>query len=86
MRISKEEQEAIRTACDLGSRFGYGNLISHLQSAWAKSLMAGYGMSEKEARGGAGGGGYPLAMHEDLLERGEWDETGVRYNRALNGR
>ena len=77
--ISKNEQDAIRHVVALGAAVGYGNLISHLQTAWAKSLVRQWGMSEESARLASGGEGYPFAMQDDLIERGEWDETGERY-------
>jgi hypothetical protein len=77
MKISRLEQDAIRRAVEAGRDFGYGNMISHLQSAWVKHLIDGGMDPETAARHGAGG--YPVQMHLDLLERGEWDETGQRY-------
>lgn len=74
MRISGDEQRAIRRAVEAGESFGYGNMISHLQAAWQKSLRDKYGMAEKT------GEGYPIAMHEDLMLRGFWDETGQSYS------
>jgi hypothetical protein len=76
-KISKAEQAAIRQVVEHGRAFGFGNLITHLQTAWAVSLME-QGMDEETARH-ASGGGYPLLMWRDLMERGEWDETGKRY-------
>jgi|TARA_R100000049_G_C1933264_1_gene77108 hypothetical protein len=34
---------------------------------------------EGPAREASGGFGYPFAMQDDLIERGEWDETGKSY-------
>lgn len=79
MRISREEQDAIGTVLAHGQKFGYGNLISHLQTAWARALMSKYGLSEQVARAASGGNGCPFAMQDDLVLRGEWDETGERY-------
>ena len=64
-----------------GHMFGFGNLIAHLQTAWAKSLMRDISVSEATARAATArdGSGYPFAMQEDLIECGEWDETGARY-------
>lgn len=78
MKISAEEQQAIREVVALGATWGYGNLITHLHTAWARSLQAS-GLSEKAALAHAGGRTMPFAMQDDLLERGEWDETGERY-------
>jgi hypothetical protein len=80
MKISQDEQNAIRAVLVYGEAYGYGNLISHLHTAWAAHLMRD-GMSEPAARRAAGGPGYPLQMQQDLVERGEWDETGARYVR-----
>ena len=79
MRISDEEQDAIRTVLRLGARFGYGNLMAHLATRWAETLMTDYGMDEASARAASLHPGYPFEMQEDLLLRGEWDETGKRY-------
>lgn len=80
MKISKQEQTAIQQVLAWGDAFGYGNLIIHLQTAWAKKLMRS-GLSEKAARAATAleGAGYPFATQDDLVERGEWDETGARY-------
>jgi hypothetical protein len=77
MNISREEQRAIAAVLEHGERFGYGNLISHLQTAWAQRLMQG-GLSERAARAATAsdGRGYPFAMQRDLVVNGEWDETG----------
>lgn len=85
MKISAEEQTAIRAVIDYGDRFGFGNLISHLQTAWAAHLVAD-GMPEKAARRAAGGNGYPFLMQRDLVDRGEWDETGRRYRQVKRTR
>lgn len=79
MRISEQEQEAIKFVVLCGARHGYGNLISHLQAAWAAELMERWGMDEKSARDASGGDGYPFKMQKDLMLKGEWDETGERY-------
>jgi hypothetical protein len=82
MKISRQEQIAIIEVLAYGEAHGYGNLISHLQTAWAKHLIGAYGMDEKTARASTGrdGAGYPFRMQQDLIERGEWDETGARYH------
>lgn len=79
MKISSAEQAAIRQVIEHGHTFGFGNLISHLQTAWARLLIEKYDMSEKTARQASGGRGYPFEMQNDIVERGEWDETGERY-------
>jgi hypothetical protein len=81
MKISAEEHRAILTVIKAGQAFGYGNLIEHLKSAWAVELIEKYRLSEDAAREAAGGG-YPLAMHADLVKFGEWDETGLRYKKS----
>lgn len=80
MTITIEERKAILTVLMIGQSYGYGNLISHLQTEWAKRLMS-EGLPEKDARKAAGGPGYPFQMQEDLLKHGYWDETGKRYRR-----
>ena len=68
---------------DHAEAYGYGNLITHLQTAWAAKLMRG-GVSEKVARLSTArdGSGYPFLMQDDLIGRGEWDETGKRYAKS----
>lgn len=83
MKITAVEQYAIRQVLDAGAAFGYGNMITHLQTAWAKRLMES-GLTEKAARAATGRdirerNGYPFAMQADLIDNGEWDETGARY-------
>ncbi len=79
MRISTDEQHAINETITFGERFGYGNLISHLETAWARKMMDEYDINEKSARAVSGGSGYPFAMQDDLRLRGQWDETGKSY-------
>ena len=82
MRISDAEQQAIKTVVELGGKFGFGNLMAHLASAWAIRLMEQYDMPESTALNAVDGrSAYPLAMHKDLIERGEWDEAGKRYRK-----
>lgn len=79
MKISEGERLAIQNMLADAEAYGYGNFISHLATAWAARLMRG-GLDERTARLATGvSGGYPFAMQRDLLERGEWDETGARY-------
>lgn len=82
MKISEGEQAAIVNVLYLGDKYGYGNLISHLQTAWAQTLMRQYNMPEAAARAASGGRGYPFKMQDDLITRGEWDETGASYQPA----
>ena len=80
MRISPKEQQAIRTIVELGNQFGFGNLMAHLQSAWAKTLMDRDGFDETTAQEATNNRkGYPVKMHHDLMYDGYWDETGERY-------
>ncbi len=81
MKVTAVEQNAIRTVLEAGKCFGYGNLISHLQTAWARDLMRQHNMNETGARRAAGGKGYPFGMQDDIVERGEWDQTGERYKK-----
>lgn len=81
MRISAAEQQAIKQVVAAGDQFGYGNMISHLATAWAKMLMTKWSLPEASARAAAYGlSGYPFRMQEDLMERGQWDETGAAYS------
>jgi hypothetical protein len=80
MKIRSGEQEAIRTVIDLAESYGYGNLMQHLASAWA-CRMIDEGCPKATAIDFVSGRGpHPsLAMHKDIVENGEWDETGMRY-------
>lgn len=86
MKINEQEQMAIRNMIAAGELFGYGNMISHLQTAWARVLIRDEGMSETNARTASGGTGYPFLMQDDLLLSGEWDETGERYRSKKKAR
>lgn len=79
IRVSEIERDAIGLALHVGRVFGYGNLIAHLQTAWARKLVKEGLADEAAARQHAGGSGYPFLMQDDIVERGEWDETGKRY-------
>lgn len=81
MKITPEEQAAIASVLDAGKRHGYGNMIAHLQTAWARVMMDRYGLDEEGARIATRGPGYPFQMQTDLVDRGEWDETGERYRK-----
>ena len=58
--LFRGEREAIRKVLAAGSQYGYGNMIAHLQTEWARMLIREYGMSEESARLAAGGDGYPF--------------------------
>ena len=79
MNVGQGEVEAIRTVVDCGKRYGYGNLICHLQSAWMASLID-QGLGEDTAkRAVIGQEPYPVMMHEDVVLDGCWDVSGDRY-------
>lgn len=63
---------------EAGAAHGYGNMLAHLRTAWARQLAKG-GLEDETAINHVGGDCYPFAMQDDLLENGEWDETGKRY-------
>jgi hypothetical protein len=79
MKVSNAERQAIKTVLALGEEFGYGNLMQHLATAWARCLVNHYGFDEKTARTASFLPGMPFLMQDDIMERGEWDETGERY-------
>ena len=83
MKISVEEQDAILQVLEFGKSFGYGNLISHLRTAWARHMADEHGFPEEAARNATHAGDfYPFLMQDDLIDRGEWDETGERYRHS----
>jgi len=75
MRVSESERQALIKALEIGEEWGYGNVISHLRTAWAKKLAA-EGLPESGAHGGTV---MPFKMQEDVLRRGFWDHTGKSY-------
>lgn len=86
MKISPQELEALQRVIRYADLFGYGNLISHLQSAWQRIVMND-GLSEETAKEAVmGREPYPLRMHQDIIEDGYWDETGERYRQLDLGK
>lgn len=81
MKISESERVALEQAVQIAERFGYGNLLSHIAAAWAAKMMVEMpNMTEEKAIEFTGCSRcLPIAMHKDIVERGEWDETGKRY-------
>lgn len=71
MKISEGERQAIIKVIELGCEYGFGNLIAHLNTAWARNLIKKYGFPEEVARKSTHGTGYPIKMQDDLIERGE---------------
>lgn len=69
---------AIKWTVHFGRLFGFGNLITHLRTAWRdKELADGHAEIAETMDNEC----YPSGMQEDLIERGEWDETGVKYRK-----
>lgn len=66
--VSDAEEDAIRAVLLAGQRFGYGNMIGHLGTAWAKTLMDQYGMTEDQARHASGERQYPFAWTVPYME------------------
>lgn len=79
MKLRPGEKEATDTILKLCDQFGYGHFMSMMATAWARKMMKKWNMSETQAREGAFLEGYPFVIFDDLMERGEWDETGERY-------
>jgi hypothetical protein len=67
MQISQKEKDAVNTVTALGSQYGYGNMISHLKSAWTSMLMKNHNMTEEQASQASGGGGYSQAHHKEIM-------------------
>lgn len=79
MKLQPGEHRAILTTLAFGRQHGYGNLMAHLAAAWADEMIRG-GMPEDAAiEFVSNREPYSLAMHRDIIERGEWDETGEKY-------
>jgi len=76
VRISEDERKHIIRVVASGMAYGFGNMISHLQAAWAKSLRDNHNIPDDVERDG-----YSIAFHEDLMLRGFWDESGERYRK-----
>lgn len=80
MKITPEEQAAIKSVVAIAKQFGFGNMIAHLGAALADMLIKEQGLSETDAIEYANSRtSYHLQMHRDLLEHGECDQTGRRY-------
>lgn len=58
--ISPAEKAAIKAVKAAGAAHGYGNMIAHLQTEWARTLMQEYDLTEATARHASGGPGYPF--------------------------
>ena len=72
MKISTSEQKAIKVVCEMGAKWGYGNMISHLQSAWALSLIHKHGMPIDHAiEATEGRSPYPFDKHLSAINEGE---------------
>ena len=65
--ISDEEVEATRQVLRAGKKYGYGNMIAHLETAWRKHLMDEYQFTEKGAIQRTGPG-YPLEWTLPFME------------------
>lgn len=79
MKVSAEEHAAILTVLELGRQHGFGNMIAHLRTAWMRVLIDVYGFDETSAEAASNTGPYSIPLHVDILENGEWDETGEKY-------
>jgi len=79
MRISDDQKRAIQNLLQSAELYGHGSMIAILKTAWAKKLVA-QGFSESDAFKAADTSGYSFAMHDDIVQRGEWDETGKSYS------
>lgn len=84
MKVNEHERQAIIAVLKYGETYGFGNMIAHLQTAWAKHLIDVCGFTEEQATYHAGVHCYPLKMQADIVERGEYDETGERYAEVGN--
>lgn len=79
MRISSDQRLAIGNVLYAADKYGYSSMIAILKTAWAKKLVS-QGFSEADAVMGADTSGYSFQMYDDIVERGEWDETGKKYS------
>ena len=81
IKVTEHQRQLLLSVLEVARDIGYGNLILHLQTKWAADLMARYGFDEKAARDHTArdGTGLPFQMQNDILIRGEWDETGKSY-------
>jgi hypothetical protein len=80
IKVDEKELRAVRQAIFLGHVYGYGNIVSHLLSAWADVLTSqgvdpGIAVSHVSNREP-----LPIQMHLDIVNNGEWDETGAKYS------
>lgn len=68
MQISAEEQHAMNETTLFGERFGYSNLIGHLQTVWVRKMMDKHNMGEESAE---------RCVRVSICRR--WDEAGKNY-------
>lgn len=54
VRYLPGEPEAIETVKRLGALYGYGNLISHLQTAYAETMSREWGLTQQASDYAAG--------------------------------
>ncbi len=66
--LSDEEIKAVKSVIELGRRWGYGNLIAHLTTAWARVLIAeGHDEYMALTWGSGSGRGYSVKKQKWLL-------------------
>ena len=63
------EQSAINSVLNLGGKYGYGNMIAHLKTAWAKKLMA-QGIPKEAALQATNVSAYPISENEPCVQGG----------------
>lgn len=68
------EKRAIETVLYIGGLYGYGNMIAHLKTAWAKSLIA-QGISKDAALQATNVSAYPIDENEPSVQGGRADRS-----------
>lgn len=67
------EAEAAAKVVQIGSQFGYGNMIGFLVTAWARDLSIQWGIPEHDAckMTHCPASIYPLAYFNDVMKKGK---------------
>lgn len=66
-RLSGSEVDAVKMVLEAGSQFGYGNMIAHLRTAWARMLMDRFDFSWDQAARAAVTNAYDPKIQDQLL-------------------
>ena len=67
LRLGDDERSAALAVIACGKQYGYGNMIGHLRTAWARMLMEKFDFSWDEAVQAAFADAYDPVLQDRLL-------------------